>query len=109
MTAQVNRRAWKREALRLGFGDPKSLNPLLPDLKLQEICSKWSVPFVAGTEHLTIRDHILFDGHWNEKGHRRIEALLQGLYNDYVKTQQSLYACGAETLANGVKTRQTKL
>ena len=109
MKAQISRRAWKREASRLGIEDLASLDPLLPDRKLRDICSKLSVPFIAGTEHLRVDDHIPFDGHWNEKGHRCIESLLQGIYHDFARTPRSAHAYGTGTSSNGVESGQVEL
>lgn len=105
MTAQLSRRAWKRDILRLGIKESESLNPLLPDQRLQEICSKFRVPFVAGKEYLTVHDLLWFDGHWNEKGHRRIEALLQSLYNEYAEAQRSIHDYGTGLPSSGVESR----
>jgi hypothetical protein len=41
------------------------------------------VPFVAAKEHLDLGDHKERDGHWNERGHQRINKLLGSLYLDY--------------------------
>jgi hypothetical protein len=59
-------------------------DPDLPDKKIGEICAKFDVPFVDGKAYLGVSDHIPNEGHWNERGHRRVGELLQALYDTYV-------------------------
>jgi hypothetical protein len=80
-TYQMGERQWRRTVSR--YGDLKAFNRYLPDQKMTEICSKLDVPLVAARDHLIMRHHILDEGHWNERGHRRIAELLESVYHDY--------------------------
>jgi hypothetical protein len=81
-TIQLSRANWDRKML--SIADPKRFDLNLPDRKINEICSKLGVPFVAGKEHLDVRHYIPIEGHWNERGHRRIAKVLEGLHEEYV-------------------------
>ena len=73
--------------------DPKQIetaraaNPLLkaldadyPDSRLQSICDRMGVQFVALKHVLTARDYQLRNDHWTERGHRRVASVLAGLH-----------------------------
>lgn len=80
--AQLEPGAWQRILSR--YGDVQCFDPDLPDKKIGEICAKFDVPFVDGKAYLGVSDHIPNEGHWNERGHRRVGELLQALYDKYV-------------------------
>jgi len=80
--SQLDADAWNHWASRIG--DPKLFDRDLPDQKLQAICKKFEVMFVPGSKYLSYTDYILEDGHWNEKGHKRIAKLLSSLYQQSV-------------------------
>jgi hypothetical protein len=63
--------------------NPASFDPDLPDKRLQSICRKLGIPFVAGKEHLDLDDYLENDAHWNTKGHRRIANLLGHLQQSF--------------------------
>jgi hypothetical protein len=73
---------WERAFLR--YREPKQFDPNLPDRKIGEICAKLNLAFLSGKDYLESRDHIPEDGHWNERGHRRMAKLLEALYRDHV-------------------------
>jgi hypothetical protein len=79
--AQLNPSVWKRTLSR--YGDVQCFDPDLPDQKISKICAKLDVPFVVGKTYLEVEDHIPGEGHWNERGHRRVGELLQKLYDKY--------------------------
>lgn len=69
--------SWKRKASR--FGKPELFDASLPDRKIQSICEKLAIPHIPAAQHITSRDLIPVDGHWNERGHRKIAKLLEAL------------------------------
>jgi hypothetical protein len=56
-----------------------------PDRELQAICRKLGIMFLAGKGHLSITDYKDNDTHWNEQGNRRVAALVDRLYNEYLQ------------------------
>lgn len=72
-----DRQSWTRKASR--YGKPELFNPCLPDLKIRSICEKLSIPHIAGAQYLTSRDLIPANGHWNERGHKKIAKVLEGV------------------------------
>jgi hypothetical protein len=58
----------------------KTLQPELPDRKLAEICKRLGVEFVPGKQYFTKSDFIPYEGHLNDKGHRRLAVILHDLY-----------------------------
>jgi hypothetical protein len=74
ITAQLSAENWSPNADR---------NPNLPDEKIGAICSRLGVGFVAAKDHLRTADYIPGEGHWNERGHKRIAAVLQQLYAEH--------------------------
>jgi hypothetical protein len=87
LITQLDQKEWERAFLR--YRDPKQFDPNLPDRKIGEICAKSNVAFLSGKDYLESRDHIPQDGHWNERGHRRIAKLLESLYWDHVSERSS--------------------
>lgn len=79
--AQLDPDAWNRWASKIG--DPQLLDAALPDRRLQEICQKLDLPFIAGRDHLKYSDYIHEDGHWNKSGHKQVAKLLANLYFQY--------------------------
>ena len=69
--------------------DPDTFDPDLPDQKIGEICRKLSIPFVPLKDHLKVDDHKKRDAHWNEKGHRRVSMVLEGIYRDYGRNRSA--------------------
>jgi hypothetical protein len=82
LTTQLDQSKWERAFLR--YREPKQFDPNLPDRKIGEICAKLNLAFLSGKDYLESRDHIPEDGHWNERGHRRMAKLLETLYRDHV-------------------------
>lgn len=78
---QLSRHDWEKSMSRVG--DLKSFNPHLPDQKIKGICENVGVPFVAGIDYLQLQDHIKGEGHWNERGHKRVREVLERLYCRY--------------------------
>ena len=110
LMSQLDQKEWERAFLR--YRDPKQFDPNLPDRKIGEICAKSNVAFLAGKDYLESRDHIPQDGHWNERGHRRIAKLLESLYRDHVSERRSakftnlhLHAASIEELTNRHRAR----
>lgn len=55
-------------------------NPDLPDQRIAGICRSSGVPFVSGQTRLARADYKRREGiHWNQRGHRRVAALLEEL------------------------------
>jgi hypothetical protein len=80
--SQMNQKAWEHWTSRVG--DPNLFDRELPDKKIQRICHELGVPFLAGSKYLDYNDHIPEDGHWNEKGHRRIAEILSDLHQSHM-------------------------
>lgn len=78
---QFNRRDWERASRR--YDDAHLFDSSQPDRKIGKICSKLGVRFMAGKDRFDIHDHIPREGHWNEKGHRRMAEVLLELYRDH--------------------------
>lgn len=64
-------------------GDPKLLDLDLPDKEIRAICNTLGLPMIVGKEYLAAEDYKKYDDHWNERGHRRMAALLNELYDRY--------------------------
>jgi hypothetical protein len=62
---------------------PELFDPDFPDKKIGESCRAHGIPFVAGTQHLSLRDYRLPDDHWTGGGHRRVAEILQRLHHTY--------------------------
>lgn len=67
---------------------PQAFSADFPDRQIARICGKLNLTFVAGAEHLTLRDYLRFDPHWNERGHKRMRELLCSLYREFVEAAQ---------------------
>lgn len=64
-------------------GDPKSFDANLPDRKLEAICRRHSIGFLAGKTFLDSSCYKTNDCHWNAQGHRKIAEALAHLYDDH--------------------------
>jgi hypothetical protein len=89
---QFNPREWQRIAQR--FGDAQTLNPSLPDQKIGGMCSRLGLRLISGTEIFNHRDHIPREGHWNERGHRRLAELLLEIHQDHVHGNKASLVTG---------------
>jgi hypothetical protein len=83
---QLEQSVWQRQASR--FGGLKSFQRDMPDQQLAAICERLEVPLVATRQHLTMADHIPNEGHWNERGHRKVAALLATLHREHVSESE---------------------
>lgn len=63
--------------------EPGAFDPDFPDRRLEEICRRHGIPFVAGARHLSRQDYKALDDHWNERGHRTVADALTRLYRDH--------------------------
>ena len=70
------------------YDDPY-FDPDYPDKQFRSLCLTLDVPFVAGKQHLSLRDYKAIDAHWNAQGHQRIAALLERLYYRHMVERQS--------------------
>lgn len=52
----------------------------LPDQRFKQMCLELAVPCYAGKNYLEAQDYKEFDGHWNQRGHKRIGKLLEEIY-----------------------------
>lgn len=78
MSHQIaNSRSWKRKASRIG--KVELFDPSLPDRRIGAICDKLSIPHIAAAQYINPDDLIPVDGHWNNKGHRKIAKTLEDL------------------------------
>jgi hypothetical protein len=49
------------------------------------MCARHRVLHIVGKHHLSIRDYKRREGlHWNERGHRRVAAVLKALYKSFL-------------------------
>lgn len=85
---ELNQRGLER--LYSWSADPKTFNPDLPHLKIGEICNKLDVPLFSLKDHTDIHDYNQGDRHWNNKGHRKFNEVLSGIYQDYAKASNGL-------------------
>jgi hypothetical protein len=61
---------------------PETFDPTLPDCRLAAICDGLGVPFIAGRSEFHYSDYKRREGiHWNVRGHRKMAALLQRIYD----------------------------
>lgn len=60
--------------------DGHRVDPYLPDKMLQETCHRLGVAFVPLSAHLSPRDYLLQDIHWQLSGHKRVGRLLRDLH-----------------------------
>ncbi len=51
---------------------PDQFDLTMPDRRLRDICNEVGASFVALSDHLTIRDYLAVDIHWNAAGHRKV-------------------------------------
>ncbi|HEX7797938.1 MAG TPA: hypothetical protein VF456_26430 [Vicinamibacterales bacterium] len=72
-----------RDQIKTYLHNPVSFDADLPDKRLQSICRKLGIPFVAGQKYLDLDDYLEHDAHWNTKGHRRIANLLGQLQQSF--------------------------
>ena len=72
-----------RNQIKTYLHDPASFDADLPDKRLESICRRLGIPFVAGKAHLDLDDYLENDAHWNAKGHRRIANLLGRLQQSF--------------------------
>jgi hypothetical protein len=73
------------EFMRMRCGpNPELCDPDLPDRRIAEGCLKFHVPMIAAKQHLTQADYKRRENiHWNERGHRRMARVLDGLYQSF--------------------------
>jgi hypothetical protein len=69
-----------QSGLKARGGDPRSFDPYLPDKRIEDICEKLEVPFVAGKSFLDVNCYLKNDCHWNALGHRKVATALAQLY-----------------------------
>jgi len=77
----------KRQLTKSGMNEFKKqlksdllLDPDLPDSKIEQICNKLNLSFIAGKNHLTINDYKIRDSHWNERGNEKVGTLICNFY-----------------------------
>jgi hypothetical protein len=58
----------------------RAFDPTYPDRRLEEICTRLDLGFLAGASFLDEGDYLAGDCHWNERGNRRVAAALHALY-----------------------------
>tara|TARA_A100001037_G_scaffold301993_1_gene332666 strand:+ start:14027 stop:15046 length:1020 start_codon:yes stop_codon:yes gene_type:complete len=64
-----------------------AIDPDYPDRRLNDMCERLGVPFVATKQLTTIDDFKASDCHWNERGHARIAQLLKDLHRNANRVQ----------------------
>jgi hypothetical protein len=65
-------------------GNREQCDEQLPDRRVAECCWKHGVAMIAGKDHLSLVDYKRREGiHWNERGHRRMAAVLDRLYASF--------------------------
>jgi hypothetical protein len=65
-------------------GNREQCDEELPDRRIAECCWKHGVAMIAGKGHLSLVDYKRREGiHWNERGHRRMAAVLDRLYASF--------------------------
>jgi hypothetical protein len=60
----------------------KNLDQSYPDEKLQAICNKIGIRFIALKDHLELDDYKRLHDHWTERGHRRVAKVLYNIYRE---------------------------
>jgi hypothetical protein len=65
--------------------DGEGFDPDLPDREINAICRQHGIKFLAGKGYLDAGDYKANDTHWNEQGNRRVAALVERLYRDYMR------------------------
>jgi hypothetical protein len=66
--------------LRRHLRTPDAFDPGYLDHRLAMVCGDVGVPFIAGTEHLTLADYKPRDGHWTIRGNRRVGEIIEEYY-----------------------------
>jgi hypothetical protein len=75
---------------------PDEFDVARPDKELEAICRRHSIPFIPLSAHLTVRDYLLHDIHWRPSGHRKVAAVLEGLY-DGMQSPRAVHPIGRDT------------
>jgi len=79
LSGVTSRRLAKTLSERTDLG---AFDPELPDREMTSICAEVGVRFVALTDVLDSADYRRSDVHWNERGHRKVGALLRRLWDE---------------------------
>lgn len=77
-----------RDSLKALASDGNSFDPDLPDRRLETVCERLGLRFLAGASFLDTSCYKTDDCHWNEKGHRKISEMLTRLYHEQKRTRQ---------------------
>jgi SGNH hydrolase-like domain, acetyltransferase AlgX len=71
-----------RRSLAVYAGEHVEVDPAFPDRRIEDICRRQDVQFVAGREFLGPEHYLARDDHWNPAGHRRVAEMLAQVYRD---------------------------
>lgn len=80
-TVQLVQSDWERSVARLNTSEPLDAN--VPDRQFREICHSLGIPLVVGREFLDLSHYIPVEGHWNERGHKRVAEMLESLHQQH--------------------------
>ena len=79
LSGVTSRRVASTLAERMDLGD---FDPEVPDREMGAVCAALGVRFVALADVLGPADYRRHDVHWNERGHRKVGALLRRLWDE---------------------------
>jgi hypothetical protein len=86
--------------LRRRLRPDSTLDPDLPDKRIEQICRNLNTDFMAGKSFLSIKDYQIRDNHWNAKGNRMVSEQLSQYY-------RSIREIRSETVRNEQKAAVT--
>lgn len=69
-----------RRRLAAYAGERVEVDPAFPDRRIEDICRRHDVQFVAGRQFLGPEHYLVQDDHWNAAGHRRVAEMLTQVY-----------------------------
>ena len=54
-----------------------TFDPEYPDKQFANMCEEMNIRLISGYKHLTMQDYKERDGHWNDRGNRKVANIIQ--------------------------------
>jgi hypothetical protein len=71
-----------RQKIRKRLADTADFDVARPEQRLAQICEAVGVPFMKGSDFLTLSDYKRRDGHWNRQGNRKMAGVIAAASRD---------------------------